>query len=188
MPTSLKVTFTGGGDAALAARLELPEGAEPRAYAIFAHCFTCGKDAVAASRIARALTDHGIAVLRFDFTGLGQSGGDFGNTGFSSNVDDLVAAADYLRAEHAGPSLLVGHSLGGAAVLAARHRIPEVRAVAVIGAPADPSHIAHLLGDVRDTIEREGEATVRSAGASSACAAASWPTSPTNRRPSASAG
>ena len=164
MPTSLKVTFTGGGDAALAARLELPEGAEPRAYAIFAHCFTCGKDAVAASRIARALTDHGIAVLRFDFTGLGQSGGDFGNTGFSSNVDDLVAAADYLRAEHAGPSLLVGHSLGGAAVLAARHRIPEVRAVAVIGAPADPSHIAHLLGDVRDTIEREGEATVSLGG------------------------
>ncbi|MEZ0107479.1 putative OsmC-like protein/alpha/beta superfamily hydrolase [Catenulispora sp. EB89] len=164
MPTSLKVTFTGGGDTALAARLELPDGAEPRAYAIFAHCFTCGKDAVAASRIARALTDHGIAVLRFDFTGLGQSGGDFGNTGFSSNVQDLVAAADYLRAEHAAPSLLVGHSLGGAAVLAARHLVPEVRAVATIGAPADPSHIAHLLRDARDTIEREGEATVSLGG------------------------
>ncbi|MEY9930278.1 putative OsmC-like protein/alpha/beta superfamily hydrolase [Catenulispora sp. GP43] len=164
MSTSLKVTFTGGGGAALAARLELPDGTGPRAYAIFAHCFTCGKDAVAASRIARALTDHGIAVLRFDFTGLGQSGGDFGNTGFSSNVDDLVAAADYLRTEHAAPRLLVGHSLGGAAVLAARHRIPETRAVAVIGAPADPSHIAHLLRDARDTIEREGEATVSLGG------------------------
>ena len=164
MSTSLRVTFTGGGDVALAARLELPEGAAPRAYAIFAHCFTCGKDAVAASRIARALTDHGIAVLRFDFTGLGQSGGDFGNTGFSSNVEDLVAAADYLRGQYAAPSLLIGHSLGGAAVLAARHRIPEVRAVATIGAPADPSHITHLLREAREDIERDGEATVSLGG------------------------
>src|SRR6185312_12271979 len=119
MSTSLKVTFPGGGGAVLAARLELPAGTAPRAYAIFAHCFTCGKDGFAASRTARALTDHGIAVLRFDFTGLGQSGGDFGHTGFSSNVHDLVAAADFLRARYAAPSLLIGHSLGGAAVLAA---------------------------------------------------------------------
>ena len=164
MPTSLKVTFPGGGDAALAARLELPGGAAPRAYAIFAHCFTCGKDAVAASRIARALTEHGIAVLRLDFTGLGQSDGDFGNTGFTSDVKDLVAAADHLRTEYAAPSLLIGHSLGGAAVLAARHGIPEARAVVTIGAPADPSHIAHLLSEARDTIERDGEATVTLGG------------------------
>lgn len=170
MSTSLKVTFAGGDDVTLAARLELPAGADadgvpaPRAYAIFAHCFTCGKDAVAAARISRALTDHGIAVLRFDFTGLGSSGGDFGNTGFSSNIEDLVAAADYLRTQHAAPTLLIGHSLGGAAVLAARHRIPEAHAVATIGAPADPSHIAHLLRDARDTIERDGEATVSLAG------------------------
>ena len=164
MSTSLKVTFPGGGGAVLAARLELPAGTAPRAYAIFAHCFTCGKDGFAASRTARALTDHGIAVLRFDFTGLGQSGGDFGHTGFSSNVHDLVAAADFLRARYAAPSLLIGHSLGGAAVLAARHRIPEVRAVATIGAPADPSHVAHLFTDAHETIQREGEATVSLGG------------------------
>ena len=164
MSTSLKVTFSGGDGAVLAARLELPAGAAPRAYAIFAHCFTCGKDGFAASRTAGALTDHGIAVLRFDFTGLGQSDGDFGNTGFSSNVHDLVAAADFLRTQYAAPSLLIGHSLGGAAVLAARHRIPEVRAVATIGAPADPSHVAHLLREAHDTIQHEGEATVSLGG------------------------
>jgi uncharacterized OsmC-like protein/alpha/beta superfamily hydrolase len=164
MSTSLKVTSPGGDGAVLAARLELPAGTAPRAYAIFAHCFTCGKDGFAASRIARALTDHGIAVLRFDFTGLGESGGDFGNTGFSSNTHDLVAAADFLRTQYAAPSLLIGHSLGGAAVLAARHRIPEVRAVATIGAPADPSHVAHLLRGAHDTIQREGEATVSLGG------------------------
>ena len=112
---SEKATFMGAGGDTLAARLESPEG-EIRAYALFAHCFTCSKDIFAASRIAAALASSGIATLRFDFTGLGASGGDFANTNFSSNVDDLVAAADWLRAEHAAPSILIGHSLGGAAV------------------------------------------------------------------------
>ncbi|WP_247616444.1 S9 family peptidase [Streptomyces sp. MK37H] len=161
---SEKVEFEGSQGAALAARLELPEG-EPRAYALFAHCFTCGKDQVAASRIARALTEFGIAVMRFDFTGLGGSGGDFGNTHFSSNVDDLVLAADYLRARFEAPTLLIGHSLGGAAVLAARHRIPQVRAVVMIGTPFSPGHVLGLLGRrSRAEIERNGQAGVCLAG------------------------
>ncbi|BBJ46808.1 hypothetical protein SSPO_095260 [Streptomyces antimycoticus] len=135
---SEKVEFSGSQGAVLAARLELPEY-EPRAYALFAHCFTCGKDQVAATRISRALTEFGIAVMRFDFTGLGGSGGDFGNTHFSSNVDDLVFADEYLRAHFEAPTLLIGHSLGGAAVLAARHRIPRIRAVATIAAPSAPT-------------------------------------------------
>ncbi|NUP46096.1 MAG: OsmC family protein [Catenulispora sp.] len=162
-PASQKITFPGGAGETLAARLELPAGT-PRAHALFAHCFTCGKDGFAAARIARALTAHGIAVLRFDFTGLGQSDGDFGNTGFSSNIEDLIAAADYLRTHHAAPQLLVGHSLGGAAVLAARHRIPEVRAVATIGAPADPAHVEHLLGEARAEIQAQGQASVSLGG------------------------
>lgn len=141
---SREFDFGGSQGERLAARLDLPERT-PRAYALFAHCFTCGKDSLAASRISRNLTDFGIAVLRFDFTGLGGSGGDFANTDFSSNVDDLVCAADHLRERFAAPSILIGHSLGGAAVLAVAHRLPEVRAVATIGAPADPAHLAHLL-------------------------------------------
>ncbi|MBB4684152.1 alpha/beta hydrolase family protein [Amycolatopsis jiangsuensis] len=158
-----RIEFPGSQGAPLAARLDLPE-AQPRAYALFAHCFTCGKDVVAAARTARALTEAGIAVLRFDFTGLGGSGGDFGNTGFSSNVDDLVLAADHLRAQFTAPALLIGHSLGGAAVLAARHRIPEARAVATIAAPADPAHVRHLLGEGTAEIEQRGEAEVRLGG------------------------
>ena len=158
-----KVEFAGSQGSALAARLELPEG-RPRGYALLAHCFTCGKDQVAATRIARALTEFGIAVLRFDFTGLGGSGGDFGSTDFSSNIDDLVLAADYLRANFEAPSLLIGHSLGGAAAVAAKHRIPEVRAVATIAAPADPSHVLGLLAGNRPEIERRGEAEVSLAG------------------------
>ena len=117
----------------------------PRAYALFAHCFTCSKDTQAATFISEALTDAGIAVLRFDFTGLGGSEGDFANTTFSSNVADLVAAAAWLRREHHAPAILVGHSLGGAAVLAAAGSIPEAVAVATINAPADPAHVAHLF-------------------------------------------
>lgn len=157
--TTERVEFTGSQGDRLAARLELPIGT-PRAYALFAHCFTCGKDAVAASRIARALTAEGIAVLRFDFTGLGQSGGDFANSTFTSNIDDLISAADFLRDEHRAPSILIGHSLGGAAVLAAAGRIAEVSAVVTIGAPADPQHVVHLLGDDVTAIERDGEAEV----------------------------
>ncbi|MEV4596166.1 alpha/beta fold hydrolase [Amycolatopsis sp. NPDC049253] len=155
--------FPGSQGTPLAARLELPEG-EPKAYALFAHCFTCNKDVVAATRVARGLTAFGVAVLRFDFTGLGGSEGEFANTDFSSNVGDLIAAANHLREEYEAPQLLVGHSLGGAAVLAARHAVPEVRAVATIAAPADPQHVAKLLGDRREEIERLGEAEVVLAG------------------------
>jgi uncharacterized OsmC-like protein/alpha/beta superfamily hydrolase len=130
----------------LAALLDRP-AAPARAVALFAHCFTCGKHNRAARRIADGLKQHGIAVLRFDFTGLGGSEGEFANTTFSSNVDDLVAAADHLRQTLAAPSILIGHSLGGAAVLAAAHRIPEARAVVTINAPSDPGHVAGLLAD-----------------------------------------
>lgn len=147
----------------LAARLEVPEG-PIKATAIFAHCFTCGKDIVAAARIAHALPKHGIAVLRFDFTGLGASEGDFSETNFSSNVADLLAAAAYLRTRGMAPTMLIGHSLGGAAVLAAAGSIPEVKAVVTIGAPAEPSHVTHLFGEQMEEIERYGQAEVDLAG------------------------
>jgi uncharacterized OsmC-like protein/alpha/beta superfamily hydrolase len=159
MTQTEKITFTGATGEALAARLDLPTGA-PRAYALFAHCFTCTKDIYAASRIAKGLTEHGIAVLRFDFTGLGASEGEFANTNFSSNVGDLVAAANHMREQFAAPAILIGHSLGGAAVLAAATEIPESKAVCTIGAPADPAHVAHLFQDSREEIETTGEATV----------------------------
>jgi uncharacterized OsmC-like protein/alpha/beta superfamily hydrolase len=147
----------------LAALLDRPAG-PVRAVALFAHCFTCGKDNRAARRIAEGLTLHGIAVLRFDFTGLGGSEGEFANTTFSSNVDDLVAAADHLREKLAAPAILIGHSLGGAAVLAAAHRIAEARAVVTIGAPCDPAHVAGLLGEHVDKIHAQGEVEVELAG------------------------
>ncbi|NQW11252.1 MAG: OsmC family protein [Alphaproteobacteria bacterium] len=157
------VNFTGALGDSLAARLDRPAGAI-RGYALFAHCFTCSKDLAAARRIAQGLAERGIAVLRFDFTGLGHSEGEFANTTFASNVEDLVAAADWMRSELAAPTILVGHSLGGAAVLAAAGQIDEVRGVATIGAPADPAHVAHNLGAARDTIEADGEAEVTLAG------------------------
>lgn len=160
---SEKATFTGAGGDALAARLDSPAG-EIRAFALFAHCFTCSKDIFAASRIAAALASNGIATLRFDFTGLGASGGDFANTDFSSNVDDLVAAADWLRVEHEAPSIMIGHSLGGAAVLAAAEAVDEATGVVTIGAPSDPGHVSHLFGEDIAAIERDGEADVRIAG------------------------
>ncbi|GGY75931.1 alpha/beta hydrolase family protein [Pseudoduganella plicata] len=158
-----RLDFPGASGALLAARLDSPQGTI-RAYALFAHCFTCGKDVFAASSIAQALTDHGIAVLRFDFTGLGASEGDFANTNFSSNIADLVAAADYLRAHYAAPQILIGHSLGGAATLAVAGNVPEVRAVVTIAAPSDPSHVTHLFGPQLDTIVAAGEAQVQLAG------------------------
>ena len=160
---SQNVTFAGHSGEQLAARLDLPEG-PVRAYAVFAHCFTCSKDIFAASRISAALADTGIAVLRFDFTGLGASEGEFANTNFSSNVQDLVRAADFLREHFEAPGLLVGHSLGGAAVLAAAGEIPEARAVATIGAPADAAHVVHNFAASTDEIERAGEAEVSLAG------------------------
>lgn len=158
-----RLEFRGANGAALAARLDRPL-APPSAYALFAHCFTCSKDLFAASRIADALAACGIAVLRFDFTGLGSSEGEFANTDFSSNVGDLVAAADFLRRDHAAPEILIGHSFGGTAVLAAAHAIPEAKAVATIGAPFDPSHVRHLLGDSVAEIERTGHAEISLAG------------------------
>ena len=147
----------------LAALLERPEG-DPVAYALFAHCFTCGKDNLAAKRIAETLAARGIAVLRFDFTGLGASEGEFANTNFSSNIEDLVAAADHLRRTAQAPALLIGHSLGGAAVLAAASRIPEALAVATIAAPSDPSHVTGMFKDDVADIRAQGEREVLLAG------------------------
>jgi alpha/beta superfamily hydrolase len=158
-----RIDFPGTDGQKLAARLDMPDD-DVRAYALFAHCFTCGKDIFAASRIAQALSAHGIAVLRFDFTGLGASEGEFANTNFSSNVADLVAAANYLRQSYGAPALLIGHSLGGAAVLAAASEISEVRAVVTIGAPSDPSHVSHLFKNHLEQIENIGEAEVQLAG------------------------
>jgi putative redox protein len=160
---SEKVTFTGGQGAELAARLDLPEG-PPKAYALFAHCFTCSKDIFAAARIAGALAGRGFAVLRFDFTGLGHSEGEFANTNFSSNLEDLEAAAEFLRANHQAPKILIGHSLGGAAVLAAAGRVPEAAAVVTIAAPFEPAHVAALFTDALPEIEAEGEAEVSLGG------------------------
>ncbi|MCG8559720.1 MAG: alpha/beta fold hydrolase [Hyphomicrobiales bacterium] len=161
--SSERLTFPGAQGAELAARLDLPAG-PPRAYALFAHCFTCSKDIFAASRIANELTGHGFAVLRFDFTGLGASEGEFANTNFSSNVGDLLKAVDYLRAHHAAPEILIGHSLGGAAVLAAAPDVPEAKAVATIGAPADAEHVVENFHAKLDEIESEGVAEVELAG------------------------
>jgi putative redox protein len=157
---SRAVTFANARGEQLAATLDLPVNGQPRGYALFAHCFTCGKDLKALHHISRALTARGIAVLRFDFTGLGASEGEFAATTFSSNIDDLVAAARHLEAEYAAPQILVGHSLGGTAVLAAAHRLPSVRAVATIGAPSDAVHVIRHFEEHRATIEQDGEAEV----------------------------
>ena len=154
-----KITFMGGAGEMLAARLDMPDG-PPRAFALFAHCFTCTKDLRAVTRLAGGLTRHGIAVLRFDFTGLGSSEGEFANTNFTSNIHDLVAATDWLRDNYEAPQILIGHSLGGAAVLAVAHRVPEARAVATIGAPFDPEHVTHHFGTAIEKINDTGAAQV----------------------------
>jgi len=160
---SEKLNFPGHSGEMLAARLDTPTSL-PRAYALFAHCFTCSKDIFAASRISAALVERGFAVLRFDFTGLGMSEGEFANTNFSSNVADLVKAAEFLRDLHAAPTLLIGHSLGGAAVLAAAGEIEEVQAVVTIGAPSEPAHVEKQFGDKLDDIRKQGELEVQLAG------------------------
>jgi uncharacterized OsmC-like protein/pimeloyl-ACP methyl ester carboxylesterase len=162
MPTE-HFQFEGEGGHQLAAALDMPER-EPEAYALFAHCFTCGKDVLAARRIALALAAKGIAVLRFDFTGLGSSEGDFANSTFSSNVADLVRAADHLRETRAAPAILIGHSLGGAAILAAAGQIPDARAVVTIAAPSDPAHVTGLFKDRIEDIRRQGKVEVSLAG------------------------
>jgi putative redox protein len=155
--------FIGSGGDRLAGLLQLPD-AEPVAYALFAHCFTCGKDVRAAAQLARSLAELGVATLRFDFTGLGASAGEFARTTFTSNVQDLVAAADALRDRAAAPKLLIGHSLGGAAILAAAPSIPESVAVATIGAPFNTAHALHLFADTLPALEHQGEAPVEIAG------------------------
>lgn len=161
--TREKLTFPNRNGQKLAALLERPLW-EPAAYAIFAHCFTCSKDIGAATRISRALAARGIAVLRFDFTGLGNSEGDFANTNFTSNVEDLVCAADHLREHYRPPDILIGHSLGGAAVLAASVQVAEAQAVVTIGAPSDPAHVSHLFHEDITTIASKGYAEVDLAG------------------------
>jgi len=158
-----KLEFDGAHGAVLAARLDLPAG-EIRAFALFAHCFTCSKDILGARHIAGALSAEGIAVLRFDFTGLGGSGGDFSSTGFSSNVEDLKRAADFLRTNYEAPQLLIGHSLGGAAMLAVAGEIPEARAVVTIGAPSDADHVIHNFKGSVDEIRKNGKGEVDLAG------------------------
>jgi putative redox protein len=162
MPTE-RFQFTGEGGHQLAASLDLPER-EPLAYALFAHCFTCGKDVLAARRIAAALAAKGIAVLRFDFTGLGSSEGEFANSTFSSNVADLVRAANHLRETRQAPAILIGHSLGGAAILAAAVQIPDAKAVVTIAAPSDPAHVTGLFRDRIEDIRRHGKVEVSLAG------------------------
>jgi uncharacterized OsmC-like protein/alpha-beta hydrolase superfamily lysophospholipase len=158
-----RLEFPNAKGEKLAALLDLPLG-KPAVFALFAHCFTCGKDNLAAKRIAERLAICGVGVLRFDFTGLGTSEGNFADTHFSSNVDDLVAAADYLRKTHGAPAILIGHSLGGAAVLAAAHRIVDARAVVTIAAPCDPAHVTGLFKDQVDKIRERGEVEVSLAG------------------------
>jgi uncharacterized OsmC-like protein/pimeloyl-ACP methyl ester carboxylesterase len=162
MPTE-RFQFTGSEGQQLAAALDSPDG-DIHAYALFAHCFTCGKDVLAAKRIAVALASKGIAVLRFDFTGLGSSEGDFANSTFSSNVSDLVHAADHLRQTKGVPAILIGHSLGGAAVLAAANRIPDAKTIVTIGAPSDPAHVTGQFADSVAKIREQGQAEVSLAG------------------------
>ncbi|MEM7218596.1 MAG: bifunctional alpha/beta hydrolase/OsmC family protein [Pseudomonadota bacterium] len=152
MASNTRIEFTNDAGVRLSAALVQPDGAT-RGYALFAHCFTCSKNIAAASRISRQLAAQGIAVFRFDFTGLGNSAGDFGNTDFASNVDDLVAAARFMTAEYAAPDLLIGHSLGGAGVLAAAAAIPSAKAVVTLGAPASAEHVVERLGRADGTVQ-----------------------------------
>ena len=159
-----RITFPGASGAELAARLSLPPDGIVRACALFAHCFTCSKDLKPIVNISRAMTQQGMAVMRFDFTGLGESEGDFAGTTFSSNIEDLVAAAEFMEREFEAPAILVGHSLGGAAVLQAATRLPSVRAVATIAAPFDPAHVTNLFVDALPDIDASGSADVVLAG------------------------
>ena len=159
-----KIYFQNQDGAMLAAQLDLPSDGKPVAYALFAHCFTCSKNLKAISYISRSLVAEGIAILRFDFTGLGESEGDFSDTNFSSNKDDLISAAEFLGKEYEPPKILIGHSLGGAAVLLAAERIPSTKAVAVINAPSEPTHLIIHLESKREEIEEKGEAEISIAG------------------------
>jgi len=158
-----KIKFQNKQGQSLAAVLELPEQ-EPIGYAIFAHCFTCNKNLTAVRSIGKALNSEGIAVFRFDFTGLGESEGDFEDTNFSSNVDDIIAAADFLELNYKAPKILIGHSLGGAAVFFATSKINSIKAIATIGAPANPEHVSHIFENSISEIEGKGEASMAIGG------------------------
>jgi len=160
----IRVEFPNRLGHKLAGALELPAEGQPRAMAIFAHCFTCGKDVVASSRISRALADQGIGVLRFDFTGLGGSDGDFGDTNFSTNLADLEDAANWLAGEYSAPRLIIGHSLGGAAALVAGKLIDSIEAIVTIAAPATPQHVEHLFAHRSEDIRAQGQAKVNIGG------------------------
>ena len=159
-----KVQFTNTEGQKLSARLELPIDRHPHAYALFAHCFTCNKNLSAVRNISRSLAQKGFGVIRFDFTGLGESEGDFADTNFSSNIQDLVTAARFVEEEYGAPRLLIGHSLGGAAVLRAAYELDTVEAVATIGAPFDPEHVTHLFGESQEKIDEQGYAEVTIGG------------------------
>ncbi|MEL7001464.1 MAG: bifunctional alpha/beta hydrolase/OsmC family protein [Bacteroidota bacterium] len=161
---STKIQFENQEGIKLSARLEMPLDGKAKAYAIFAHCFTCSKNLSAVINISRALILNQIAVLRFDFTGLGDSEGDFSDSNFSSNVQDLVAAYNFLESEYEAPSIIIGHSLGGAAVLATAGSLEHIRAVVTVGAPAEPVHVQHLLQHGIEEIREKGEAVVSIGG------------------------
>jgi putative redox protein len=158
------VRFPNPAGALLAGKLELPDAGEPVAFALFAHCFTCSKDIKSINWISRGLAERGVAVLRFDFTGLGESEGRFSETTFSSNIEDVLAAADFLSTRHAPPAILIGHSLGGTAMLAAAPRVPACRLVATLAAPADTRHIREMLMKSYPDILRHGESDVSFGG------------------------
>lgn len=155
-----RIEINSGSESPLSAELDLPPGPKPNIYAVFAHCFTCSKQISAARNISRALNTEGIGVLRFDFTGLGNSGGSFEDTNFSANVEDIIVVSDWLGHNYKAPSLLVGHSLGGAAVLFAGGRIDSIRAIATVGAPSSPDHVSHLFSSSLDQLKLDGEAMV----------------------------
>lgn len=161
---SEKVKFKNKEGILLSAKLDLPITGKPLHYAIFAHCFTCNKNLNAVRSISSALTKNQIAVLRFDFTGLGDSEGDFSETNFSSNINDIIAASEFLKENYKAPELLVGHSLGGAGVLFSANSIKSVKAIATIGAPSNPSHVQNLFTGKIEEIEESGEAEVNIGG------------------------
>ncbi len=163
---TIKLQFDNKAGDRLSAKLELPLDKQPKAFALFAHCFTCNKNLLAVTNISRALTDNGIAVLRFDFTGLGESEGEFSDTNFSTNVEDLVQGANYLAEHYQPPQIIIGHSLGGAAVLQAAAKLSFVKAVVTVGAPSNPPHVQHLLKNSLEEIRESGEAIVNLAGRS----------------------
>jgi len=159
-----KISLFNANGQKIAALIDFPLLKKPKAYALFAHWFTCRKNLNAVTNISRGLTDRGFAVLRFDFTGLGESEGDFADTNFSTNINDLIAACKFLGAEYKSPQLLIGHSLGGAAVLHAASELSNVEAIATIGSPAEPLHVTHLFADQKEMLQAEGEADVNIGG------------------------